>query len=191
MKISQRKSRSDRSGQLSRLGVCLIGGLLVVIILIGWLFWNGRASIAVPKRQAAFLEGIERRSSARLSRLISESYEDRWGLSEEEIVEGILDVGSQFMTLIVTPKNTEIEFKESGALASVELTITGKPVGPAGQIAMRTANQLEAPFVFTWEKEGWFAGSWKLRSMDHPDIPDDLYGYEPGDIRRAMQGNFE
>lgn len=73
-------------------------------------------------------------------------------------------------------------------MVRTRLVISGKPVGPVGNEATRRVNRLVAPFEFTWRRENFLPTSWKLVMIENPDLPDELYGYEPGDIRRSMQG---
>lgn len=148
-----------------------------------------RPSRQIEKRQASLIEGIERRSPARIQRLLSKNYEDRWGFTSEQIAESMVDAGSQFMALVVTPEDQTIVFGEEGeATVKARLILSGKPVGPIGNEVTRQINQLKEPFVFVWKKQSFLPSSWRLVSVDNAALPAELYGYEPGDIRRAMQG---
>ncbi len=91
----------------------------------------------------------------------------------------MVDVGSQFLTLVVTPGEERLEVGDGVATFTTKLTLGGKPLGPAGQEAMRQLNRLEEPFVFTWEKKSFLPASWRLVRVDNPSLPDDLYGYRP------------
>jgi hypothetical protein len=162
--------------------------VLVIAALAGWIVWQLRAERMVQKKQDALILGIEKRSPSRIKRLLAEDYEDRWGFDQDDVVEAILDVGSQFMTLVVTEEDRSFVIDESSATVSSRLVISGKPVGPGGNEATRRLNQLEEPFVFTWEKQSFLPASWRLIRLDNAGLPEDLYGYEPGDIRRAMRG---
>lgn len=162
-----------------------IGGLLLVVFLVAL---QMRPAHQIAKRQASLIEGIERRSPARIQRLLSRNYEDRWGFTGEQIVESMVDAGSQFMALVVTPEEEVIRFdEEGGATVSARLMLSGKPVGPVGNEVTRRVNQLAEPFLFEWRKESFLPSSWRLVRVENAALPDDLYGYEPGDIRRAMQ----
>jgi hypothetical protein len=166
--------------------VAAVSGLFFVALLVTL---QMRPSRQVGKRQAALVEGIEGRSPARIQRLLSEAYADRWGFTGEKIVGTIVDAGSQFMALVVTSGDQSIVFGEEGeATVTARLLLSGKPLGPIGNEVTRQINQLKEPFVFVWKKEGVLPSSWRLVSIDNAALPDDLYGYEPGDIRRAMQG---
>lgn len=143
----------------------------------------------VEKKQASLIEGIERRSPARIERLVAEEYSDDWGFSREDAVEAVVDVGSQFLVLVVTEEDKTTVLGEGEAKVSAKLIFGGKPVGPAANEVMRRLNGLKEPFVFTWKKESFLPASWRLVRMENASLPDDLWGYEPGDIRRAMQGD--
>jgi len=166
--------------------IAAISGLLLVVLLVAL---QMRPASQIAKRQASLIEGIERRSPARIQRLLAKEYRDRWGFTSEQIVESMVDAGSQFMALVVTPEGETVVFGEGGeATVTARLILGGKPVGPVGNEVTRRINQLEEPFVFVWKKQSFLPSSWRLVSVDNAALPDDLYGYEPGDIRRAMQG---
>jgi hypothetical protein len=165
-----------------------IAAFLLFAFLTGWVIWQLRPARVLAKRQAALIEGIEKRSASRIGRLVSEGYSDRWGFTREDAVEAVLDVGSQFFTLILTSSDQEMNVDEDWAVIQVRLELSGKPVGPVGNEATRRLNQLEPPFEFTWKKESFLPTSWKLVMIENSGLPDELYGYEPGDIRRALRG---
>jgi hypothetical protein len=170
----------------TRIIVIAIAALAVgLIIFVGLQF---RPATAVAKKQASLIQGIEKRSASRIQRLLSEDYADRWELTDEEVVEAVVDVGSQFMALVLTSEDQTLEINEGVAVVTAKLIVSGKPVGPVGQEATKRLNQLESPFTFTWEKQSFLPTSWRLVKIDNPDVPTELYGYEPGDIRRAMRG---
>lgn len=188
MRFSQRlfNKEANHRGNARWTLIAAIGGLLLVVLLVGL---QMRPLRQIEKRQASLIEGIERRSPARIQRLLSRDYGDRWGFTSEQIVESMVDAGSQFMALVVTPEDQSIVFGEGGeATVTARLILGGKPVGPVGNEVTRQINQLKEPFVFVWKKESFLPSSWRLVSVANAALPDDLYGYEPGDIRRAMQG---
>ncbi len=83
-----------------------------------------------------------------------------------------------------------MEKKDGKIIYTSRLAISGKGIGPGATAVMRQLNSLKAPFTFTWEKQGFLPAGWRLIEMDNPDIPDEIYGYTPGDLRRMMQGDF-
>lgn len=142
----------------------------------------------IHKRQEALIAGIEKRSPARIERLLAEDYEDRWGFDRADAAEACVDVGSQFLTLVITPEEVSVEREGDTAVVSALLRVGGKPIGPGGNEVTRRLNRLKTPFTFTWEKQSFLPASWRLIQIDNEELPNELYGYEPGDIRRAMQG---
>lgn len=183
MRISQ---RIFIDGSIRWILIASIAAFLIVAALVA-LQW--RPARIVAKRQASLIEGIEKRSPARIQRLLSRDYSDRWEFTSEQIVETMVDAGSQFMALVVTPENQSIVIEEGRATVTARLIISGKPVGPAGAEVTRQINQLKEPFVFTWKKQSFLPSSWRLVKVDNGGLPAELYGYEPGDIRRAMRGD--
>ncbi len=182
MKDTQHKTDQGSA----RIIVILIAAVAVVLLIfVGLQF---RPATAVAKKQASLIQGIENRSASRIQRLLSGNYSDRWEFTDEEIVEAVVDVGSQFMALVVTSEDQTMEINDGIAIVTAKLVVSGKPVGPAGQEATKRVNQLKSPFTFTWEKQSFLPSSWRLVKIDNPDLPEHLYGYEPGDIRRAMRG---
>ncbi len=171
-------------------GVWPILALVVGLILGTLLILTLRPSSILARRQAELLHGIESRNQARLLRLVSHNYEDRWGFNREDISSAMVDAGRQFMTLVLTPKDPKWEFKGKEATVSMGLTVGGKAVGPAAIEVMRQINQIEQPFEMIWRKESFLPSGWKLVQVNQPALPDDLYGYHPGDIGRAMAGEF-
>lgn len=159
--------------------------LVVLSIVVGLQL---RPTVVLRKHQASLLDGIERRNPGRIQRLVAEDYTDRWGFARDEIVTSMVDVGSQFLALVVSSDESRLEIEDGIATFTTKLTVAGKPIGPAGQEAMRRINRLERPFVFTWEKKSFLPSGWRLVRVENEDLPDDLHGYRPGDIGRAMRG---
>lgn len=157
--------------------------------IIGWVVFESTPSRVVRKKQAAFLQGVERRSGSRVSRLVAEDYGDRWKFSRNDLVETLLDGGHQFIALVV--KGEESGFDQSGKTVTIEmkLVLSGKPLGIFGNEITRRINSLKEPFTFTWEKKSFLPSSWRLIKIDNPGLPVHLYGYKPGLLQR-MKENF-
>jgi len=188
MKFSQGKSWSPPSIDRGSTRLILLLALVAIILVTGLVSWSGRPAHVVAKRQASFLTGVESRSGARLARLLSENYQDRWGFQRSDAVEALLDAGSQFITLVVKPEDPATVIEGRRAVVTTRLVVSGQAIGPVGHEVTRTVNQLKEPFVFTWEKQGFLPSSWRLVSMENPSLPTELYGYTAGDLRRAMRG---
>ncbi|MEM7601659.1 MAG: hypothetical protein AAF357_09615 [Verrucomicrobiota bacterium] len=187
MKKSQRKSELllRCHGSTRWIILASVAGLFLVG---AWVVWETRPSNMIAKKQAALISGIEKRSPSRVERLLAETYQDKWGFDRIDASEAVVDVGSQFLTLVLTPEEMTVERTSDRAVITTFLRVSGKPIGPGGNEVTRRLNQLETPFVFTWEKQSFLPASWRLVQIENLGLPENLYGYEPGDIRRAMQG---
>lgn len=166
----------------------ILASIAGLVIVTGWVAWETRPSNMISKKQAALITGIEKRSPSRIKRLLSEGYRDRWGFDRQDATEAVVDVGSQFLTLVLTSEEMNVVRVDDRATVTVLLRVGGKPIGPGGSEVTRRLNQLKTPFEFTWEKQSFLPASWRLVQIENVDLPENLYGYEPGDIRRAMQG---
>lgn len=164
----------------------LIAGLAVLAGLISLAVVHWSPKRVVERKQAAFIVALEDRSQRKLRRLVSTEYRDRWGFDRDDVITSILDVGGQFFILAVIPSETGFEVEKRSVTVTSRLEISGSG-SPIANQAIRTANRLKRPFRFTWRKESFWPGDWNLAELDNPDIPGDLYGYEPGDIGALMQ----
>lgn len=185
MNISQ---RVFPVGRVNRPFLILVGGAALVVALVVVVALQLRPAVTLAKRQASLIEGIERRSPPRIQRLAADDYEDRWGFTGEDLAIAMVDAGGQFLALVVKPIDETVVIEDRRATITCRLELGGKPVGPVGQEVMKQINRLEEPFVFTWERKSFLPGSWRLVRVDNASLPDDLYGYEPGDFARAMRG---
>lgn len=168
--------------------------LIVVVLLLSFAIFLGiqwRPAKVVEDRQADFIEAIGKRDKATIRKLLAEDYKDRWEFDADDAAESIVDVGSQFLTLYIVTEEQSLERDGQRIVVIGEWSVEGNPLGPVGAGALRRINRLDAPFILKWEKQNLFPTSWKIVEIDNADLPDELYGYEPGDFRRAMEGARE
>lgn len=189
VKKSQRNSQASARNNGSTRWIFL-ASIAAVLALIVFIVLQSRPAKMVAKKQSDLITGIEKRSPGRIERLVADNYSDRWGFDREDAVVAIVDVGSQFLALVVTEEDETTVIDGDEATVTAKLTFGGNPVGPAGQEVVKRLNRLKEPFVFRWRKESFLPASWRLVSIENKSLPDDLWGYEPGDIRRAMQGDI-
>lgn len=182
MKITKRNAYFG--GLRLNCGLILAG----LILIVGFVVWETRPTRVITKKQAGLISGIESRNGARIRRLVSDNYNDKWEFDGDDVVEAVVDIGSQFMTLVLTPDEQQIDILDGEATVAFRLTISGNAAGPAGGEVTRRINRLEEPFLFTWKKETFLPTSWRLVQIHQAELPEELYGYEPGDIRRSMSG---
>jgi hypothetical protein len=162
----------------------LLVAVAVVITVIGFMRYASPER-QIEKKQATLIRGIEQRKRSKVERLIADNYSDRWGFDKQDAVTAFLDVGSQFVMLGITELDPIHEIANDSATVTTRLKIGGTG-SPVANFVTRRANQIKTPFVFEWKKQSWWPGSWRLVKVDNPDLPADLEGYEPGDIKRAM-----
>ena len=177
-----------RSGGFARWIVIAV--LVAIVLLVVWAVIHYSAEKVVRRQQAALLQGIEKRSAARISRLMAQHYDDRWDFTRQDAVDTMLDAGSQFLVLVVRGEEDGFERDGKTATISMHLSVSGNPIGPVGNEVVRRVNSLKKPFRFTWEKQNFLPTSWRLVKLDNEDLPAELYGYRPGDIRRRMKEGF-
>ena len=162
----------------------LLVAIAVVVAVIGFMRFASPER-QIEKKQATLIRGIEQRKRSKVEKLIADDYADRWGFGREDAVTAFLDVGSQFVMLGITELDPKHEIGDGRATVTTRLKIDGTG-SPVANLVISRTNQLKTPFVFEWQKQNWWPGSWRLVKVDNPDLPADLDGYEPGDIKRAM-----
>ncbi len=162
----------------------LLISVLIVIVAI-WFVRSSSPARQIEKKQAALLVGIEKRSRSKVEKLIASDYRDRWDFDREDAVTAFLDVGSQFLVLAVDTVDATTEINGGQATVTARLKVAGSG-SPVAQLVINRANQLKTPFTFYWEKQSWWPRSWRLVRIENDELPADLDGYEPGDIRKTM-----
>ena len=164
----------------------IITAIAIVLIFIIWIVVQSMPSKMIRKKQIALLQGIEKRNGPRTSRLVAENYLDRWKFNRDDIVKTTVDVGGQFLVVVV--KGEEVSYSRDGKTATVKMNLKlgGKPLGVFGNEITRRVNALKKPFVFTWKKQSFLPSSWRLVKLDNPELPDGLYGYTPGALREMV-----
>ena len=163
----------------------LLTAIVTILAVVGFMRFASPER-QIEKKQATLIRGIEQRKRSKVEKLIADNYSDRWGFDREDAITAFLDAGSQFVMLGITELDPRHEFGEDMATVTTRLKIDGTGSSPVANLIIRRTNQLKAPFVFEWKKQSWWPGSWRLTKIDNPDLPADLDGYEPGDIKRAM-----
>ncbi|MCB1238018.1 MAG: hypothetical protein KDM91_23325 [Verrucomicrobiae bacterium] len=163
-----------------------IAALACAAIVAVYLAVHWSPARVVARKQAALMTALDKRGDRRMERLIAEDYADDWGLKRGDLVRGFLELGGQFFVFHVAPDGEfEQTVADGRATVSARLTLSGNG-SPIAQEIMRVANRLEAPFVFTWEKRGFWPGDWRLTRLANEDVPKSLYGYRPGDLEGML-----
>lgn len=181
--------RPECNSQIGMSRWILLLSIVVFAILLTVAVRHWAPARVIKRQQASLIDAIERRSSKRLERLLSPSYQDQWNFDQKEAALALSDIGSQFFSLVLTPSDSSVVFPESDvAVVTVRLEVSGQG-SPIAHEIIRTANRLKTPFTFRWRRQSFWPGDWKLIGIENPDLPTELYGYRPGDLRRLMEGD--
>ncbi|MEM7146381.1 MAG: hypothetical protein AAF591_14695 [Verrucomicrobiota bacterium] len=171
---------------LTRPATLLVIGI-VALVYIGFSMafrWTDEKMVA--HHQEELFDRLSSKKWDRAGKLLSNQYRDQWNFSRADATLALKDVGRQFLSLHLTPADPFIEIPSSkNATYTTSINIQGHGSPIAGQV-IAEAHRLKEPFTFTWQKEGWHPWSWRLTQIANPGLPDDLYGYQPGDLTRAI-----
>ena len=161
--------------------------ILVALVVSSFIYWAPEKS--VRRKQMALYKAVESKNPARVMRLLSDNYRDRWGFTPKDISESILDARKQFVVMSVQRDETQEVYQIEGsrAIVTTRIRIGGTPSGPAGASVKQQVNRLNKPFIFTWRKESFLPSSWRLVSLENETIPDDVWGYTPGQLSRISE----
>jgi hypothetical protein len=142
----------------------------------------------VTTRQEKLFAALSAKKWDRCGRYLSEDYRDQWNFGREDALLSLRDVGSQFFFLQVRGSEYRLQIAPDGrggnAQAIIRLEGSG---GPLAQVIQARANRIEEPFHFHWRKESWWPTAWRIVRIENAALPEDLYGYRPGDFSRALQ----
>ena len=181
----------QRNREIGSIKLILIVGLALSIALIIFAIVHWSDNNVVKRKQAALITSIEKRNRGKIMKLMSEEYSDRWGFNKDQASLACREAGSQFISLVVKAQKEQFEFNDDDtatATATMNLKLSGRALGVGSEI-LRRANQLKTPWIFTWKKEGFGPVSWKLITIENKSIPDNAYGYRPGDFDDLLNGN--
>lgn len=154
-------------------GAALIGAL-------AWLLSHGiTVQGQVTRRAEAFRQALEAQEVDEVLEMISEDYEDPWGLSREELGLALRDVTTQFLVMNVEFSGGDISRHGELIVFSTPIKVRGRPITPAGNYIESHSVAIREPFHLMWRKEGLWPWAWKLQRIEHEtlELPG---GYRPG-----------
>ncbi|MFV0337542.1 MAG: hypothetical protein ACK5LK_04775 [Chthoniobacterales bacterium] len=148
----------------------LVIGLLIFLVgLGGFLLWNWQPQRQVQKVLQRTLSAVENKDGVDLAKEISHSYNDQWGFDRNQVVEYASQGLAQFFWITILPENIEIEIKDTTATIRCNLLFDGKGTSLA-QIALDRAQALKKPFTFTLQHESKKPWDWKITSLSQPEV---------------------
>jgi hypothetical protein len=147
--------------------------LIVVALLItaAWQVWpflqspEGQAR----KRHMSLFETVSKRNWKAVPAYLAESYEDQWGQKGPEAVEVARELLAGFIILEIRWEPTEAGANDNIVKLRGHARMEGNGLG-ISQILMTKVNQLQEPWVFTWQKDGWHPSGWRLISITNKEL---------------------
>ncbi len=159
-------------------------GLLVFAFYLVGFRWRPQTQIRM--KQSAALVAVENGSHRKLSELISENYADLWDFRKNDVITAFRELRQQFLTVDLQPTDARTEISGNEATVTAKISMAGSGPSPIAAAIVTEANRLNAPFVFTWKKEGAAPWSWKLVRVENADLPN-LHGYRPGQYESFLE----
>ncbi|TLD69856.1 hypothetical protein FEM03_16180 [Phragmitibacter flavus] len=148
---------------------------VLVLAIAGWLampFFQS-AETQVRRSHDELFDLAGGRYWAEVGGMLSNEYEDEWGNNAEDAIEIARELLRGFLVLDLQWTTTEVVVTEdeNGLSATVtgDARIEGNGAG-LSQMVMSKVNNLQEPWTFTWQKEGWKPGDWRLVEVTHPKL---------------------
>ncbi len=151
----------------------LVINLVISGIWLGWPFLKSAKSQALDQQQR-LIGLVAQRDWKQTLTLLAEDYHDSWDMKREDAVSVGHEVLQSFLVLNLNWKTSSIVIVEKTATITGIIKISGNGYGFSQEI-INKVNNLKEPFVFTWRKDGWKPGDWRLVSLMQPE----LSGWQP------------
>lgn len=152
-----------------------------VVAVVVWLLSQGvTAESQVRHRAEGFRRALADGRSAKAWHMVSPDYRDQWGMDRDQIGSALRDVSRQFLTLRLDWVDPQLAASPDGTMAlTTTPRLDGRAISPIGEMMLSTARQLDQPFTFHWQKEGWWPWTWRIVNITNPalELPS---GYTPG-----------
>jgi hypothetical protein len=138
--------------------------------------WFGRPFLKSPGAQALdqhhrLLALVAHRNWKQILPLMADDYRDGWEMSREEAVSLGHELLQGFLTLDLAWRPSSVAVEGSVATVTGSIRVGGTGAGFSHEIISRV-NNLREPFVFTWRRDGWKPGDWRLVSVRQPELAD-------------------
>lgn len=153
----------------------------VFLLVVGWLVWPffQSSEVQVARSHAELFELAGGRYWTEVGGLMSKDYDDAWGNNAEDAIEIASELLQGFLVLDLQWQTMTVVVDEDSKGKGLSATVTGKAriegngLG-LSQMVMSRLNNLEEPWTFTWRKEDWKPGDWRLVSVTHPKLKDKI-----------------
>lgn len=138
------------------------------LLWFAWPFLKSARSQALAQHER-LVGHVAHRNWKLILALMAEDYHDAWDMKRDEAVSLGHELLQGFLVLNLDWKTTGVSVSGQNATITGHLKASGSGAGFSQEIINRL-NQLRDPFVFTWRKESWKPGSWKLISVGQPEL---------------------
>ncbi|MEZ5302685.1 MAG: hypothetical protein R3F11_18920 [Verrucomicrobiales bacterium] len=153
---------------LSRPFLIRLGGLVAACVLLWLFFVKWTPENQVRAKQEAFIEAASDKKWQKCRALMADSYSDRWGFNRDSARQALQDLGQRFLMLDVTFEEKSFEVADGTGTVKGKLTLKGS--GPAASFVIPEVQRLKEPFVFVWKKQSWTPWSWRLETVEQPEL---------------------
>jgi len=137
-------------------------------------------------KQEGFIRALEKHNGKKLLPYLAEDYRDQWEFDRDDAALAVSDVGRHFMILAVKSFETDYQIEGRQAVVETKLQLSGSGSFIANEV-IRVVNRQKEAFIFTWKRQNFWPGSWRIVRVENSGLPDDLYGYRPGDLKRKLE----
>ncbi len=153
---------------LKRAFLILIPAITVIIV---WLVlpYLDSPEKQMEKRHLALISAASHRSWREVEEMIAADYKDEWEQKREDAVNTARQLLSGFLVLDMEWKQESLTIIGNTAQAKSMVTMDGKGMG-GSELVMNRVNQVKAPWVFTWRKDGPKPTDWKLISVSNEEL---------------------
>jgi len=160
--------------------------VLLVIIFVGRaILIHFSSQRQLELKQERFIRALEKHHGKKILPYLAEDYKDQWDFDRDDAVLAVSDVGAHFMILTVKSFETIIQIEGRDAVVTTRLQLSGRG-SPVANEVIRVVNRQKEAFVFTWKRQSFWPGSWRIVRVENPGLSDELHGYRPGDLKRKL-----
>jgi hypothetical protein len=147
--------------------------ILAINLVIG-AFWFGwpflrSAETQVLNQHRQLLDRAAHQNWLKVFALMAEDYRDGWDMNREEAVSLGRELFQGFLMLELQWRPTSVVLEGKTATVTGFIKAGGTGAGLSQEIIGRL-NRLQSPFVFSWRKDGWRPGDWRLVSVNQAEL---------------------
>lgn len=143
--------------------------LAAAVVFLGLLILHWLPARQVRLHQRHFLTAVENRDWKRVREFLAADYRDRWNPDRSALLAQLPAAFQDFLACGIPADEGTLGRDGTALVLSTRLRVVGSG-GPIAQYLMQQSETLSQPFAFTWKREGWMPWSWRLASVDQPEL---------------------